>query len=330
MAMEKETTIFDIAVIGSGGAGQMALLRAALNHLKTIVFLGDADTTRRSRATWVTEVDNVPGMFDKKRPITATASESIKFIESREDIKSFLTTIKKAAISIKKEDGSFIISTKDATFRSRFVVLCAGTMDVQPDIQGSIEPAFPYANRGDLYYCIRCDGHKTVGKNCAVIGSRAVAGWIAVMLKERYDLPKIYVLTHGKPFEGSEEIKNLLKRYDIEIVTGEIEAVLGDPKKGLDGFKVDGREIKVTKSFVALGSIVYNELAKQLGAKLSDREHLLTNEVGETSISGFYAAGDLVEGKKKQVYTAWDLAVDAVDDIDEKIRMLKREGKISL
>ena len=56
-------------------------------------------------------------------------------------------------------------------------------------------------------------------------------------------------------------------------------------------------------------------------------DHIVTDERGETSVGGFYAAGDLVHGKKKQVYTSWDMAVDAVDAIDARIRRLKREGR---
>ena len=82
-------TLFDVAVVGAGGAGQMAMLRGALNHLKTLVFLGDVQSARKSRATWVAEVDNVPGMFDKSHPITATSREVIQFIESKEDLKPF-------------------------------------------------------------------------------------------------------------------------------------------------------------------------------------------------------------------------------------------------
>ena len=322
--------LYDIAVIGAGGAGQMAMLRGVLNHLQTITFLGNPNTTRKSRATWVAEVDNIPGMFDKKRPITGTTREVIQFIEKKEDLKRFLTVVKKAVAGIKKDGDLFILNDGEQTYRARFVVLCTGTMDVQPEIGGSIEPIFPYANREDVIYCIRCDGHKTVGHPVAVIGEKGIAGWIAVMLKERYEHETLYVLTHGKPFEGSDEVKLLLEKYQIPILEGEIEKVLGDPKEGLEGFQVAGEDVKVTKAFVALGSIVYNDLAKEVGAEINERDHLLTNEEGETNVPGFYAAGDLVEGRKKQVYTAWDLAVDAVDSIDEKIRILKRTGKYGL
>ncbi|MCP4590091.1 MAG: hypothetical protein GY842_05055, partial [bacterium] len=62
----------DIAVIGGGGAGTMAYLRSVLNHDRTVLFMGDAETKRKGRATWVGEVDNIPGMHDLKRPITGT------------------------------------------------------------------------------------------------------------------------------------------------------------------------------------------------------------------------------------------------------------------
>jgi thioredoxin reductase (NADPH) len=318
---------YDVAVIGAGGAGQMAMLRAVLNHLETLVFLGDKEATRRSRAAWVADVENIPGMFDKKRPITATTREVIRFIESRDDLRPFLTTVKQAAVSIKREDEWFEISSGEDAYRARFVVLCTGTMDVQPEIDGSIEPIFPFANRGDILYCVRCDGHKLVGRPCAVIGHRAAAGWIAVMLKERYDLPELHVLTHGRPFEGDERISGLMERYGIRVHTEEIREILGDPRKSLEGFRVGEHVVEVPYAIVAMGSIVYNDLAKQLNVRLSDNGHIIADSRGETSVPGFYAAGDLVEGRKKQVYTAWDLAVDAVDSIDGKIRRLKRERK---
>jgi thioredoxin reductase (NADPH) len=154
-----------------------------------------------------------------------------------------------------------------------------------------------------------------------------VAGWIAVMLKERYDLPELHILTHGRSFEGDERLLALMDRYGIRVHTGEILEILGHAKKGLDGFRVGEQIVKVPRAFVAMGSIVFNDLAKQLGVRLGDSDHIIADERGETSVSGFFAAGDLVERKKKQVYTAWDLAVDAVDSIDRRIREQKREGR---
>jgi len=321
---------FDIAVIGAGGAGQMALLRAVLNHLNTIVFTGDATAKRKSRAQWVVDVENIPGMFGKKRPITATTKEVFEFIENNDDLSRFQTRVNDFVTDISKTEEGFVLKAGEETYQAKYVVLCTGTMDIQPEIKGTIKTILPFANKGDVEYCIRCDGHKTVGQNCAVIGEGASSGWIAIMLKERYDLPNAWVLTHGKPFEGDETLKKTLTAYGVDIVEGEIEDVKGSPKEGMDGFIVNGKLIPATKAFVALGSIVYNDLAKQLGVELDNRDHVLTSDKGETNVSGFFAAGDLVSGKKKQVYTAWDDAVDCVDAVDARVRKEKREKLLGL
>lgn len=314
----------DIAIIGTGGAGQMAMLRSVLNHLDTVVFQGDTATTKRSRAAWVSEVDNIPGMFEKKRPIGATTREVIKWIGARPELNRRLTLYKEAVTEIRKDEVGFIVKTGIRSVKSRFVLLCTGVMDIQPEIGGSIEPILPFANRNDVLYCIRCDGHRTAGKNCAVIGSGNGAGWIAIMLHERYCLPKITILPHGENFDPDPEVAGLIRHYGIEVVPGEITDVLGDARSGLEGFTVGDRQVAVQTAFVSLGSIVYNALAKSLGVKLDDRDHVLTDAKGHTNVDGFYAAGDLVSGKKKQVYTAWDMAVDAVDQIDARIRKSKR------
>lgn len=323
-----EKKIYDIAVIGGGGAGQMGVLRAALNNMDTIMFTGDANAKRRSRATWVATVENIPGFFDLKKPIAATTKGVLNFVQSHPNFATKLELVKSAVTTIEKQDELFVLGDGNAEYVCRYVLLCTGTMDVQPLINGSIEPVFPYANRGDIDYCIRCDGHKTIGKNCAIIGHSSSTVHIAVMLLERYDLPGMWILTNGKELEASQTERDLIDLYDIQVREGEIDEIVGDPKTAMEGFRVAGELIPTPKAFVALGSIVYNELAKSLGVKMNKHDHLVTDKKGETSVPGFYAAGDLVGGKKKQVYTAWDSAVDAVDAIDAKNRARKREERV--
>ena len=73
-------------------------------------------------------------------------------------------------------------------------------------------------------------------------------------------------------------------------------------------------------SFACLGMIVYNELAKQVGAKIDERGFMVTDKVGQSSIDGLYIAGDLRAGAKKQIYTAWNHAVDCADAINLRVR----------
>lgn len=318
--------IYDLAIIGGGGAGQMAILRAALNLTPTIAFLGDTQARKRSRSVWVHDVENIPGMFDIRNPITQSEKSVLNFIESRPELNAALETIKESVTQISHSEGLFNLKAAEDTYQAKYVVLCTGTADVQPHIQGKIDPVFPYANRGDLLYCIRCDGHKTISHATAVIGHSTGAAWVAIMLKERYDNPKITLLSNGRPFEGSMEVREILDHYGIEVTEEPIQEILGDSKKGLAGFQMESKKVEVTRAFVALGAIVHNDLARQLGVDVDEREHIKTNGKCETNVAGFYAVGDLVSGKKKQVYTAWDMAVDAVEDIDAKLRAARREA----
>ena len=75
--------------------------------------------------------------------------------------------------------------------------------------------------------------------------------------------------------------------------------------------------------------IIYNELAVSLEAEIDERGFVKTNAKGETNIEGLYAIGDLQADTKKQIYTSWDMAVDALDDIDNKIRRKLREQTLA-
>ena len=324
----------DIAVIGAGAAGSMGVLRSVLNNKQTIVFKGSRATNKRSRAMWVRKVVNMPLMFDRKRAITESVDEVFDWIVADEYFSKKLTSIDEEAVNIiKLEDGNFeITAATGEKYISKFVLLCTGIMDVQPEIQGSIKPILPFANKGDVDYCIRCDGHKVINKVAATIGHTSTAAWVAALLQERYQPKELKIFLNGKKadWEGNTELEDLISLYKIKIVSGEILSIKADDKKSMQSFEIqdsDGiYEETVEIAFPMLGQIAYNDLAKQVSAELNEKGNVITNEKGESSVENFYVAGDLRQGKKYQIYTAWDMAVDSVDDMDAKLRREYRES----
>ena len=109
-----------------------------------------------------------------------------------------------------------------------------------------------------------------------------------------------------------------------------IKAVLGDAKKaGLEGYELDdGTIIDSNCSIVALGIIAYNQLIKDVGADIDETGRALVSAKYESSVPGFFVVGDLVAGHKMQIYTAWDEAVDAADEINRRLRMSKRAMRL--
>lgn len=322
-----EDKIYPVCVIGGGSAGTMAVLRTILNNDECLFFPGSPKDKKRSRALWVRKVENVPAHLSYKRGIEEPNLETIKWI-NESAFKDNLHIQKNLGVSsIKKVGEHFeITDSKSNVHHAKYVILCTGVMDVQPHIQGSIETVFDYANAQTIDYCLICDGHHVLNKKTAVIGHNNAAAWVSILLQERYHPQEFYILTNGEEPQFQDDTKKLIDLYKFKIITSPIQEILGQDKgKILQGFKhQDGTETLVDICFVAMGMIVYNELAKQLGADLDERGFVKAQESGETSVTGLYVAGDLKANTKKQIYTAWDHAVNAANAINMKLRVERR------
>jgi len=328
--------VYDIAVIGAGAAGSMGALRAVLNNLDTLIFEGSARNKKSARATWVGKVENMPVLFDRPKAVFSSSKEVFDWIQKQEQWSSLLQREKDGVTHIEKitTEESFYFklnSEKGKDFYARYVLICTGIMDKQPEIGGSISPIFPMANEGHIEYCIRCDGHKSKGKKTVVIGHQETAAWVASLLYERYRNPAMTILTNGNTVEidKSSEVLNRLRCYKIGYEEEPIVEILGDPKNSLKGFQLkSGKVVEAEMAFVSLGTIVHNQLAKDLECQIDERGYVETDASGESSVSGVFIGGDLRANKKKQIYTAWDITVDAVDKIDSYIRQMRREVEL--
>ena len=299
--------VYPIAVIGGGAAGTMAALRGVLNNDDVLMFPGSPKDKKRSRGFWVAKVENIPGLHHYKKGIVGPHQETMQWIAESPHAERLHVQKNRGVVSIKKDGDVFILKdNKDQEWKAQYVILCTGLMDVQPEIAGSIDPILPFANVQVADYCLRCDGHHVLGKKTSVIGHDIGAAWVAIMLYERYKTPEMKILTHGQEPEFDETTEKLIKLYGIQVIKGEIKEVRGDHKEPrLDGFEIDGEGFVESEfSFVSLGMIIYNELAKQLGADLDERGFVKTDAKGKSSIDGLYVAGDLRADAKLQIYTA--------------------------
>ena len=315
--------IYPVAVVGGGSAGTMAVLRCVLNNDETLFFPGSPKDRKRSRAFWVSKVENMPAHLGYAKGIVEPNKESLEWLAETPFQSRFHWNKNRGIVKITKEEDVFVLEDSKGDFwRVRFVILATGVMDVQPIIGKDIQPILPYANVQLADYCLRCDGHHVFDKRTAIIGHTVGAAWVAIMLYERYRTPSMTLLTHGEAPGLDETTGAAFERYGIGIDEREIVGVLGDSKsKVLSGFEMkEGAPVELDICFISLGMIVYNQLAVDLGAKVDERGFVVTDKKGLSSVEGLYAVGDLQAGIKKQIYTAWDSAVDAADHINGILR----------
>lgn len=325
--------VYPVCVIGGGSAGVMAVQRTVLNNDECLFFPGTPKDKKKSRALWVRKIENMPAHFQYKRGIEEPNAEVLKWIQES-DFKDNLIIQKNTGVkSLKKNpDGVFeIIDSKDQIHFAQYVVLCTGVMDVQPKINGEMEEVFDYANAQTIDYCLICDGHHVFKKNLVVIGHENGAAWVSIMLHERYHPASFTILTNGEEPKFQDDTKKILEHYKVKIETSAINKVEGSDKgKVLSGFELhDGKKVSCDIAFVSLGMIVYNELAKEVGADCDERGFVKTDEAGLSSVSGLYVAGDLKANSKKQIYTAWDTAVNSANAINQKLRAEKRAKELA-
>lgn len=306
----------------------MAALRTVLNNDECLLFPGSPKDKKKSRALWVRKVENMPAHFEYKRGIEEPNAETLKWI-AESSFKENLHLQKNTGVtSLKKEGDHFVITdSKNNIHKAQYIILCTGVMDVQPEIKGSIETVFDYANAQTIDYCLICDGHHVLNKKASVIGHGTGAAWVSIMLFERYRPENFHILTNGKKAEFAADTQKLIDAYKIKIVESPIAEIIGEEKgKILKGFQLeDGSKVDCDICFVSMGMIVYNELAREVGAEVDERGFVKADEAGLSSVPGLYVAGDLKAGVKKQIYTAWDTAVNAANAINMKIRAKKRE-----
>lgn len=275
----------------------------------------------------------------------------------REGFAEGVVLVEERAVAATRAGEAFEVRTdRGQVLQGRAVILATGVMDRQPSVKlttkagqvvDDVRWIYPWANNETLLYCILCEGHLVRGARVAVFGASEGAAQVALLLHERYGV-EVALLGNGAALEAAADTRRLLEAYRIRFHGARVVAVEdgGEKPKGasLRGFRLeDGTAVEVRFGMVAMGlHRVYNDLARQLGAALDPRDtgpeeerHVLVDEAGsETTVRGLFAVGDMSRRpgeapSLKQIYTAQEYAVRAVQAIDRRRRAARRASMLA-
>ena len=174
----------------------------------------------------------------------------------------------------------FEVKTTEGPIETVSVILATGGKRTSPKIPGLKE----LEGKG-VSYCAICDAFFYRGKEVAVLGNGDFALHEAETLS--HTAAKVTILTNGAPTEFSSE-------SPFEVVTDPIEAVLG--QDAVEGIRFADSTLAVSGLFVAIGNAGSSEIARQMGAELTDKGHIKVNPDMESTIPGLFAAGDCTGG----------------------------------
>ena len=187
---------------------------------------------------------------------------------------------------------TFTVKTTAGDFDTESVILATGGKRSAPRIPGIRE----FEGKG-VSYCAVCDAFFYRGKEVAVLGNSDFALHEAEELKNV--TPSVTIYTNGKEPEFSKE-------HPIAVNTMKIQAIEG-------GDRVAGLRLESDVSaqaegeaqpsfypaegvFVALGTAGSTEIARQMGAELTEKGTVKVDDEMATTIPGLFAAGDCTGG----------------------------------
>jgi len=290
--MEKK--IYDLIIVGGGPAGITAGIFAARKRIKTLLitkdFLGQVGKT--------SEVDNYPGLPGisginlMKRLKEHLKKFEIEIIEGREVTK------------IEKIQKNFFIKTENGEeFLARSVIVATGRDPRPLEVPGEKE----LIGRG-VSYCSTCDAPFFKGKRVVVVGG-GNSGFEAALDLVKY-AKEIFIFERGEKVRADEILQERVQKEE------KIEVHLNKVLKKIEGKgKVQAivyQDLKTGKTyqmpidgvFVQIGSVPATGFLKGLVTFNEVDEIKIDFETCQTSCQGLFAAGDVNDGKWKQIIIA--------------------------
>ena len=270
----------DCLVIGGGPAGLTAAIYLSRYHLDIVVVDGG-----KSRAATIPCTHNHAGY-----PEGIAGAELVQ--RMREQAQRYGARIENGQVTRLDllDDGSFSAEWGSGPVKARTVLLATGVTNRRPPMDEALHD--DALARGLIRYCPICDGYEVTDKKVGVIGSGTGGVNEAVFL--RGYTADVTLIAPDKALAVSEADRKRLEDAGIVTIDGPAEAVaIAD-----NCITVDTAEGHFTFDSVypALGSDVHNQLAEQVGAKLSSDACVVVDSHQRTSVPALYAAGDLVLG----------------------------------
>lgn len=261
---------YDVIIIGSGPAGISASLYTRRANLKTLII---------SKGIGIlSKVEKIENYYGFAEPITG---EKLQETGEAQAKRLGVEFVKEEVVAV-EWDSEFKVETVNNSYMAKTVILATGLSRKTLPIKGIKE----LEGRG-VSYCATCDAFFYRGKDVAVIGNGEYA------LKEMEALKPVAntvtLLTNGE---------NLLENRSIEVAVDKrkIREVRGIDKVEEIAF-TDESSQKIDGVFIALGTASSSDLARKIGARISEKnEVMVKEETMETTVPSLYACGDCTGG----------------------------------
>jgi len=298
--------MFDVVIVGAGPAGMNAGL--VLGRVRRQVLLADAGAPRNSSSR------SMHGMLSRDGADPAEVRRV-----ARAELGGYPSVQVRdvAVVSAAPSGEGFEVTLADGTTAlARRLLLATGVTDELPPVEGLAR----LWGRG-VYHCPYCHGWEVRDQPVAVLGGDDDAAYLALNLAR---LGCDIVLCTDGDAEASEPARAALRAHGVRVCEELVLGVTGEPGTFVRLSLSPGWTLERRALFVHPATLQGSDLARQLGCALLDDGSVRVNELGQTSVPGVYAAGDLCRSEAwpkplAQVVMAAGLGARAAVVIDQEL-----------
>jgi len=280
--------MYDVIIVGGGAAGLSAAIYTTRRALNTLVLAKEIG----GQTATALNVENYPGV-----PHVDGQSLMENFKTQAQEFGAKLECDSVARID-KNGNGFIVVCQSDQSYKTRSIILAFGKTHRTLEVPGEKE----FIGKG-VVYCATCDAPLFANKDVAVIGGGNTAADAALLLANIAN--KVYLIHRRDKFRAEDILQERIqKESKIELVLNSvIEKIQGADFvdsiviKNINTQEVS--ELNVQGVFVEIGYQVKTDFIKQL-IKLNSIGEIIIDQLGQTSMPGIFAAGDVTTIPFKQ------------------------------
>ena len=291
----------DVIVVGAGPAGLAAAISTASYGLTPLIL---EKKVPGGHAAEIPSFEQFPGHRTGTK-----GSELIEVLVRRSQEVGVEIKLFEDALELQPSDAGHVVTTDNAGYRSRAVILATGCRHEPLGIPGETE----LRGRG-VSYCAVCDGMFFKDGRVVVVGGDRRAAEVAAFLAGVAG--EVTVVCQGRSFpalgNGIDERIRIIEQVELKEIRGEanVQSVLI-----ADAGTNRTREIETDGVFFQLEGRPNSDIVKSTGVQLDEQGYIITDASGRTNIDGIYAIGDVTTGLLKMVVAALAQGAAAATDI---------------
>ena len=302
-----DSTVYDAAIVGAGPGGLTAAMYCARAGLRCVIV---EMLSPGGQLAQTEHLENYPG-FNQ-----STSGYELSEIMSDQATSFGAEVVYDQVVSVDFEACPKVLRLTEGLMLAKTVIVASGARPAKLGVPGEEEFAGACVS-----YCATCDGNFFKGKDVCVVGGGDTAAADAIYLSRICDTVTVFV--RRDVLRATAIYNTKLRELDnvrivwntiVESIEGDDGAVVGVSVRNVQTGET--AKVPVSACFIAVGTVPNTEFLD--GAlELGQTGRIVTNSVGETSVPGVYAVGDVRMKSLYQVTTAVADGANAAEDAAE-------------